>query len=106
MQPWHTPLTPLSFLARSADVFPDVTALVHGDRSWTYAQLHAAVEERARALRAAGVQPGDRVAYMMPNVPEMLIAQFAVPLIDAVLVSVNTRLAPEEVRYIRSEERR
>ena len=100
MQPWHTPLTPLSFLARSADVFPDVTALVHGDRSWTYAQLHAAVEERARALRAAGVQPGDRVAYMMPNVPEMLIAQFAVPLIDAVLVSVNTRLAPEEVRYI------
>ena len=100
MQPWHTPLTPLSFLARSADVFPDVTALVHGDRSWTYAQLHAAVEERARALRAAGVQPGDRVAYMMPNLPEMLIAQFAVPLIDAVLVSINTRLAPEEVRYI------
>ena len=100
MQTWHTPLTPLSFLARSAAVYPQSPALVYGEHSWTFAQLHAAVEERARALRAAGVGPGDRVAYMMPNLPEMLIAQFAVPLLDAVLVSINTRLAPEEVRYI------
>jgi fatty-acyl-CoA synthase len=100
VETWRTPLTPLSFLARSAAVYPQSTALVHGEHSWTFAQLHAAVEERARALRAAGVGPGDRVAYMMPNVPEMLIAQFAVPLLDAVLVSINTRLAPEEVRYI------
>ncbi|GAA4513014.1 acyl-CoA synthetase [Brevibacterium yomogidense] len=100
METWKTALTPLSFLARSAAVYPDTPALVYGDDTWTFAQLHEAVEQRARALRAAGVQPGDRVAYMMPNLPEMLIAQFAVPLIDAVLVSINTRLAPEEVRYI------
>jgi fatty-acyl-CoA synthase len=58
------------------------------------------VEQRARALRGAGVRPGDRVAYLMPNVPEMLAAHFAVPLAGAVLVAINTRLAPDEVRYI------
>src|SRR5699024_1902839 len=97
METWKTALTPLSFLARSAAVYPDAPALAYGDDTWTFAQLHAAVEQRARALRTAGVQPGDRVAYMMPNLPEMLIAQFAVPLIDAVLVSINTSLAPEEI---------
>jgi fatty-acyl-CoA synthase len=100
MNPWTTQLTPLSYLQRSAEVFPDKTALVHGDSSWTYKQLLEAVELRARALRAARVEPGDRVAYMMPNLPETLISMFAVPLIDAVLVPVNTRLAPQEVRYI------
>ena len=53
-----------------------------------------------RALRAAGVGPGDRVAYLLPNVPEMLVAHFAVPLAGAVLVAINTRLSAEEVRYI------
>ena len=53
-----------------------------------------------RALRAAGVGPGDRVAYLLPNVPEMLVAHFAVPLAGAVLVTINTRLSAEEVRYI------
>ncbi|WP_029089932.1 long-chain-fatty-acid--CoA ligase [Brevibacterium album] len=100
MQPWKTPLTPLSFLERSARVFPDRPALAYGERTWTYAELFAAVEERAHALRAAGIRAGDRVAYMLPNVPEMLISMYAVPLIGAVLVPVNTRLAPEEVRYI------
>ena len=54
----------------------------------------------ARALRASDVAPGDRVAYLMPNLPEMLIAHFAVPLAGGVLVTVNTRLAAEEVSYI------
>jgi fatty-acyl-CoA synthase len=100
MQPWITQLTPLSYLARSAEVFPAKPALVHGTETLTYAELHAAVEVRARALRALGVEAGDRVAYMMPNLPETLMSMYAVPLIDAVLVPVNTRLAPEEVRYI------
>ena len=54
----------------------------------------------ARALRASGIEAGDRVAYMCPNIPELLIAHFAVPLAGAVLVAINTRLATEEVRYI------
>ncbi|GAA4972007.1 long-chain-fatty-acid--CoA ligase [Pseudonocardia tropica] len=100
METWITELTPLSFLHRSATVLPDKPAVVHGTSSWTFHELFDAVERRARALRAAGVRPGDRVAYLMPNVPEMLAAHFAVPLVEAVLVAVNTRLATDEVRWI------
>jgi fatty-acyl-CoA synthase len=100
MESWLTELTPLSFVQRSAEVFPDRIAVRYGDTTLTFREFAAAVQQRARALRAAGVGPGDRVAYLMPNVPEMLIATFAVPLAGAVLVAVNTRLAPAEVRYI------
>src|SRR5665811_717079 len=96
----NTALTPLSFLERSARVFPDKTAVIYGKRRMTYAELAEAATAVARALRASGIQPGDRVAYLMPNVPEMLVAQFAVPLAGAVLVSVNTRLSDEEIAYI------
>ncbi|QXJ20158.1 long-chain-fatty-acid--CoA ligase [Actinomadura graeca] len=98
--PGHTALTPLAFLGRSAEVFPGKTAYVHGDRRVDYAAFAAEVTRAANALRALGIRPGDRVACLAPNVPELLIAHFAVPLAGAVLVAVNTRLAPEEVRYI------
>src|SRR5438128_7892425 len=100
METWITELTPLSFLRRSATVYADKPAVVHGEITWTYREFAARVEQRARMLRAAGLQPGDRVAYLMPNTPEMLAAHFAVPLAGAVLVAINTRLAPDEVRYI------
>ncbi len=100
MDPFITELTPLAFMARSVEAFGDKPAVVHGPTTWTYRQLQAEVERRARMLRAAGVRPGDRVAYLMPNVPEMLAAHFAVPLAGAVLVAINTRLSPDEVRYI------
>jgi fatty-acyl-CoA synthase len=96
----NTALTPLSFLERSARVFPEKIAVVYGERRMTYQELAEAVTQVAHALRASGIQPGDRVAYLMPNLPEMLVAQFAVPLAGAVLVSVNTRLSDEEIAYI------
>ncbi|HEY2203925.1 MAG TPA: acyl--CoA ligase family protein [Pseudonocardia sp.] len=95
-----TQLTPLAFLRRSADVYPDKTAIVYGERRYSYAEFADEVARVARALRASGIRPGDRVAYLVPNLPEMLVAHFAVPLAGAVLVAVNTRLASEEVRYI------
>jgi fatty-acyl-CoA synthase len=95
-----TELTPLLFLERSAGVFPDRVAAVHGDRQETYSQLAAHVTRLARAFRASGVAPGDRVAYLLPNLPEMLIAHFAVPLIWGVLVAINTRLSAVEIEYI------
>jgi acyl-CoA synthetase (AMP-forming)/AMP-acid ligase II len=98
----YTALSPLSFLERSARVWPDKTAVVYGARRLTYRELAAEAQRVARALRASGAGPGDRVAYLMPNLPEMLIAHYAVPLAGAVLVAVNTRLTAEEVAYILS----
>ncbi|WP_068395915.1 long-chain-fatty-acid--CoA ligase [Kribbia dieselivorans] len=101
MQPVSfTALTPLSFLRRSASVWPQSTAIVYGDRRHTYAQFQAEAVRVAHALKHAGVKPGDRVAYLMPNVPEMVVAEFAVPLAGGVLLAMNTRLAPPEIGYI------
>src|ERR687889_2871344 len=100
METWITELTPLSFLERSAAVHPDKVAVVYGPDRWTYREFAERVQQVATALRSAGVGPGDRVAYLLPNVPEMLVAHFAVPLAGAVLVAINTRLSSEEVRYI------
>jgi fatty-acyl-CoA synthase len=92
--------TPLSFLERSARVWPGKVAVIYGSRRLTYAELAAEAVRLAGALRAGGVEPGDRVAYLMPNLPEMLVAHFAVPLVGGVLVAINTRLTAEEVSYI------
>ncbi|MEU6643695.1 AMP-binding protein [Saccharomonospora sp. NPDC046836] len=100
IETWYTPLTPLSFLARSAEVFAGKTAISYGERQVSYAEFAAATTRVARALRASGVGPGDRVAYLLPNIPEMLVAHFAVPLAGGVLVAINVRLAPAEIRYI------
>ena len=75
-------------------------AIVHGDRRMTYREFAGEATRLARALQASGIEAGDRVAYLCPNIPELLIAHFAVPLAGAVLVAINTRLATEEVRYI------
>ena len=94
------PLTPLRFLERSSEVFPDKTAIVDGGRRIGYRAFAAEATRLAHGLRASGIGPGDRVAYLCPNTAEMLVAHFAVPLAGAVLVAINTRLAPAEVRYI------
>jgi len=96
----YTALTPLSFLERSARVWPDKIAVIYGGRRLTYSGFATEAARVARALRASGIEPGDRVAYLMPNLPELLIAHFAVPLAGGVLVAINTRLAAEEVSYI------
>ncbi len=95
-----TPLTPLRFLERAAEVHPQRVAIVHGERRVTYLEMAAEATRLAHALQASGIEPGDRVAYLCPNIPEQLIAHFAVPLAGAVLVALNTRLAPAELRQI------
>ena len=93
-------LTPLRFLQRSASIFRQKPAVVYGDRSWTYPELNERVHRLASALSAAGVRPGDRVAYLVPNIPQMLEGHFGVPLAGAILVAINTRLSAPEVAYI------
>lgn len=95
-----TQLTPLSFLERSARVLPGKAAVVYGPFSWTYAELDEETKKIAHALSCSGVEPGDRVAYLMPNLPQMLLAHYAVPAAGAALVAINTRLSSGEIAYI------
>ena len=97
--PNDSPLTPMRFLQRSAEVFPDKAAIVYGERRYNYTQFRAAAEELAHAIRAR-IVPGDRVIFLAPNIPEMLIAHFAVPLAGGVLVALNSRLAKPEIGYV------
>jgi fatty-acyl-CoA synthase len=93
-------LTPLRYLQRSASVFREKPAVIYGDRTWTYPELAERVNRLASALLGAGIARGDRVAYLVPNIPAMLEGHFAVPLAGAILVAINTRLSPPEVAYI------
>ena len=93
-------LTPLSFLERSAFVYPDKPAVVYNDQVYTYSDLHERVKRLATALRDFGVKRGDRVAFLAPNVPQMLEAHFAPMRVGAILVALNTRLAAREIAYI------
>ena len=89
---YRTELTPVSFLRRSAAVFPDRVAVVQEDRRYTYREFDERVNRLASALRAAGLEKGDRVAFLCLNTPPMLEAHFAVPAAGMVLVAINTRL--------------
>ena len=100
MPVYRTELTPLSFLERSSIVYADKTAIVDGDRRITYREMARETTRMADALEKSGIGPGDRAAFLCSNTPEMLMAHFAAPLIGAVLVAVNTRLSPDEIRYI------
>ncbi len=100
VKPYRTELTPLHFLQRSAAVFPDRVAVVHGERRYPYAELARRVQRLARGLLSAGLQRGDRVAFLSPNTPAMLEAHYGVPAAGGVLVAVNTRLNSEEIGYI------
>jgi fatty-acyl-CoA synthase len=85
-------LSPVSFVERSAEVFGDLPAVVHGARRYTWAQCASAAARLAAALRALGVGRGSTVSVMLPNTPEMVEAHYAVPALGAVLNTLNTRL--------------
>ncbi len=88
----YTPLSPLSFLARAAAVFPDQTAIVHGRQRVSYAEFYARSRRLASALAARGIGKNDTVTVMLSNTPPMLEAHYGVPMTGAVLHSLNTRL--------------
>ncbi len=86
------PLTPLSFLERSAAVFPQRTAIIHGARRWTYAEFYARARRLASALARHGIGRGDTVSVMLPNAPAMLDAHYGIAMTGAVLNALNIRL--------------
>lgn len=96
----YVPLTPLSFLKRAAAVFPDHPAVIYGPHRKTYAEYHTRVTRLASALTKLGVQAGDVVATLIPNLPAQAEAHFGVPACGAILNTINTRLEPDTVAYI------
>jgi fatty-acyl-CoA synthase len=96
----HQPLTPLSFLAWAARVYPQKTAVIHGDKRYSYAEFERRCRLLASALKRRGVKKGDTVAIMSPNAPPMLEAHYGVPMIGAVLNALNYRLDPDSIAFI------
>jgi fatty-acyl-CoA synthase len=88
----YQPLTPLSFLERSAKVYPAHTAIIHGAQRFTYAQFYARSRQLASALASRGIGKGDTVSVMLANTPPMLECHYGVPMTGAVLNTLNTRL--------------
>src|SRR5258706_4086677 len=88
----YAPLTPVSFLRRSADVYPDKVAVIHGERAYTYREFRERCSRLASVLAARGIGRGDTVAVMAPNVPALLECHYAVRGVGAVLNALNYRL--------------
>ncbi|AJY09374.1 acyl-CoA synthetase [Burkholderia dolosa] len=96
----YVPLTPIDFLVRSAEVYGERVAIVHGDVRRTWADTYARAKRLASALAQAGVARGDTVAAVLPNIPAMIEAHFGVPMAGAVLNTINTRLDIASVLFM------
>ncbi|AWI75382.1 acyl-CoA synthetase [Parazoarcus communis] len=96
------PLSPLSFIERSAYVYPDRVSVIHGARQFTWKQTYERCRRLASALTQHGIGKGDTVAVMLPNVPAMVEVHFGVPMTGAVLNTLNTRLDPEAIAFMLS----
>ena len=96
----YVSLSPLSYLERSAQVYPDYPSVIHGARRFTWAETYARCRRLASALASRGIGRGDTVAVMLPNVPAMFEAHFGVPMIGAVLNTLNTRLDAEAIAFM------
>ena len=94
------PLTPINFLNRTADVHPNKVAIIHGKQRFTYQQYRENVRRLASGLIKLGVKPGQTVSIMAANIPAFLDAHYGVPMIGAVLNSINIRLDAENIAFI------
>ncbi|MCX8134808.1 MAG: acyl-CoA synthetase [Roseococcus sp.] len=96
----HQPLTPLLFLERTAQVFPDHPAVAYGAIRYGYRALRDRCARLAHALAKLGLGRGDTVAVLLPNIPEMVECHFGVPMAGCVLNTINTRLDAATIAYI------
>jgi fatty-acyl-CoA synthase len=95
----HVPLSPVSFVERSAEVYGDLPAVIHGQRRYTWAQVRERSARLAAALQSLGVGKGSTVSVMLPNTPEMVEVHYAVPALNAVLNALNTRLDADLIAW-------
>ena len=95
-----TPLSPLSFIERAAQVYPQRLAIVHGDLRCSWSEVYARCRQLASALERHGIGKGDTVAVMLPNTPPMVEAHFGIPMAGAVLNALNTRLDASTIAFM------
>ncbi|MBP6321748.1 MAG: acyl-CoA synthetase [Giesbergeria sp.] len=96
----HAALSPLDFIERAAQVYPERLAIVHGALRQTWAQTYDRCRQLASALQKHGIGKNDTVAVILPNTPPMVEAHFGVPMAGAVLNTLNTRLDPEAIAFM------
>lgn len=96
----YVPLSPLSFIERTAAVYPRRLSVIHGDRTFTWGETYRRCRQLASAISALGIGKGDTVAAMLPNVPAMCEMHFGVPMTGAVLNTLNTRLDAEAIAFM------
>ena len=96
----YAPLTPLTFIERAAYVYPDRLSVIHGRQRFTWKETYARCRRLASALARHGIGPNDTVAVMAPNTPPMYEAHFGVPMVGAVLNTLNTRLDGETIAFM------
>jgi fatty-acyl-CoA synthase len=96
----HVPLSPLSFLARAAEVYPSHAAVIHGEQRFTWRETYMRSRRLASALSRLGVGWGDTVAVMAPNVPAMFEAHYGIPMTGGVINALNTRLDAEAIAFM------
>jgi len=96
----YVPLSPLTFLERTKDIYPNYEAVVYESRSYTWEEVYKRCVKFASALNKLGVKTGDTVSIMAFNTPEIFEAHYSIPMVGAVINAINTRLDPNTVSYI------
>jgi fatty-acyl-CoA synthase len=96
----YVSLSPLSFIKRAAKVYPDRAAVIYEDKTYTWRQTYGRCRKLASVLKGFGITRGDTVSTILPNIPTMYEAHFGVPMMGAVLNTINTRLDAEAVAFI------
>ncbi len=95
-----TPLNPVTFLERAAALYPARVSVIHGEARFTWAETYARCRRLASALARRGIGRGDTVAVLLPNIPAMVEAHFGIPMLGAVLNTLNTRLDPDTIAFM------
>ena len=96
----YVPLTPLTFLERTKDIYPNYEAVVYESRSYTWEEVYKRCVKFASALDKLGIKTGDTVSVMAFNTPEIFEAHYSIPMVGAVINAINTRLDPNTISYI------
>ena len=96
----YVPLTPLTFLERAKDIYPNYEAIVYEDRSYTWSKVYKRAIKFASALEKIGIKNGDTVSFLAFNTPEIFEAHYSVPMTGGVLNTINIRLDANTIAYI------